>query len=514
MTTKRLRIAIGALMQETNSFSPVPGTEDHFRGGLLRGAEIRDRLHNAPGEVAGFYDVLEEAGVEVAPTLSAKGVSAGRLSRKTYEALRDELLAAIVGAGRLDGILLALHGALALEHDDDGDGRLLDELREVVGRQCLVVITHDLHANITSRRASLCDAIVGYKTAPHIDQRETGAHAARLLLRSLSTGVRPRNVARKIPMMAPSVKMNTTIDPLRAIVARARETEKNPETPAVSVFWMQPWLDVAEAGAAVAVVSFGDDAAARAATASLGDEVWDTRHGLDVDLWQATDAIEDALAQEGHPCVFADTGDAQTGGAPGDSNILLDAFLAGGANRAARPTLMTLYDPEAACVMHASEEGAEMTLTLGGAVDRAHFTPRQYRGRVGRRSDGRFINEGRAARGKEGNMGRAGVFEIGAIRVVVHESPTFSLDPGTYRSVGLAAEEAQIVVAKSPTMFRANYEEMAHKIYEVETPGICDVNLQRLEFERLPRPMYPFDPEAEVEKAFRAQATSAGEPRS
>jgi microcystin degradation protein MlrC len=88
----------------------------------------------------------------------------------------------------------------------------------------------------------------------------------------------------------------------------------------------------------------------------------------------------------------------------------------------------------------------------------------------------------------------------------VHEKPTFSLDPGIFRSLGLAVEDAQIVVARSPTMFRANYEPIAHKIYEIETPGICDVNLRRLDFRRLPRPMYPFDPEAEVERAFRAQA--------
>jgi microcystin degradation protein MlrC len=498
-----MKIAIGALMQETNTFSPEPGALDHFRSVHFRGDDLLKHLGNCPTEISGFYDVLAETGAELIPTVAAKGVSAGRLTLRTYETLRDELLAEVARAGRLDAVLLSLHGALSLEDDDDGDGRLLDELREVIGAECLVVVTHDLHANLTRRRVALCDAIVGYKTAPHVDQRETGAHAARILLRSLSAGERPRNLLRKIPIIAPSVRMNTAIDPLRAIIGRARVLESEPSTPAISVFWMQPWLDVAEAGAAVNVVCFGDDAQARAARDELSEVVWETRHGLDVELWMAEEAIRDALKQNGHPCVFADTGDAQTGGAPGDSNFLLDAFLAEGADQCERLTLMTIFDPEAARAMHAAGEGAELTLTLGGAVDRAHFTPREYRGRVGRLSDGRFVNEGRVAHGKEVQIGRAGVFEIGAIRVLAHESPAFSLDPAIFRHVGLAPEQAQIVVAKSPTMFRANYEPMAHGIYEIESPGVCDVNLRRLDFQRLPRPIYPFDPEAEVERAFR-----------
>src|SRR5262245_46958627 len=372
-----MKITIGAILQETNTFSPEAGNLAHFKSVYhLSGDEIPARLIDSSTEVSGFYDVLTETGCEIVPTVAAMAVSAGRLSPETYESLRDQLLEGVRRTGRPDGILLALHGAMCLEDDDDGEGRLLSELRDAIGKDAPVIVTHDLHANVTQRRSTLCDAIIGYRTAPHIDHRETGARAARILLRALRDGERPRNLLRKIPMMAPSVRMNTALDPLRAIVERASELERNASIPAISVFWMQPWLDVGEAGAAIDVVCFGaDEAPARAALAELGDAVWETRHDLDVELWQASDAIRDAMRQEGRPCVFADTGDAPPGGAPGDSNYLLKAFIDEGVDR---PALLTLRDAAAARAMRAAGTGAELRLALGGSIDRVHFKPREF----------------------------------------------------------------------------------------------------------------------------------------
>ena len=181
-----MRIAVGSIMQETNTFSPVPGTLDSFRRVFYAcGDAVTEQLGDSSTEVTGFYDVLLTAGHDVVPTVAAMAVSGGRLTRPTYELLRAQLISRLVGQGRLDGLLLALHGAMCVEGDDDGDGSLLADVRAVVGNDLPVFVTHDLHANLTKRRASLCDGIVGYHTAPHVDHRETGRRAARLLLRTL-----------------------------------------------------------------------------------------------------------------------------------------------------------------------------------------------------------------------------------------------------------------------------------------------------------------------------------------
>lgn len=175
-----MRIAIGAILQETNSFSPITGNLDHFRGVYYaKGAEIPVCLRDSSAEVSGFYDALENSGHQIIPTIAAMAVSGGRLERIVYETLRDELLNRLMAEGPPEAILLALHGAMSIEDEDDGDGRLLAELRSVVGMSCPVFVTHDLHANLTRQRVRLCDALVGYHTAPHVDHRSTGARAAR-----------------------------------------------------------------------------------------------------------------------------------------------------------------------------------------------------------------------------------------------------------------------------------------------------------------------------------------------
>jgi microcystin degradation protein MlrC len=500
-----MKIAIAAIIQETNTFSPVPATLDHFRGVFyLTGEEIPNRLSDSSTEISGFYEVLRNTEHEIVPTVAAMAVSGGPLTRTTYQELRDRLVAPLLSA-RPDAVLLALHGAMCTEDHADGDSEVVAEVRSTLGEDLPIFVTHDLHANVTHRRVELCDALVGYHTAPHVDHRSTGARAARLLLRTLETGEKPRNYLQKIPMIVPPVKMNTSLPPLRDVIQRAQQLEKNPQIPSISCFWMQPWLDVPEAGAAVNVVCYGDRSQADSAISELAMVIWKTRHDLEVPLWPVEQAVEDALRQDHGPCVFADTGDAPPGGAPGDSNYILSALVD---SKFPETALLTLTDAVAARRMHEAGSGAMLTLQLGGSIDRANFRPRQFSGRVGTLSDGRFTYEGPIASGQEAQMGRAGVFEIGPIRVLVHEKTAYSHDPAIFRSVGLEPRQARVVVVKSPTQFRACYEPIAKKIYAVETPGICTVRLLSLTYLRVPRPIYPFDPEDIVERAFQASLPS------
>jgi microcystin degradation protein MlrC len=496
-----MKIAVGAVIQETNTFSPVPATLESFeRTYFLKGEEIPRLLGNSSTEITGFYDIFGGGECELVPTLAAMAVSGGRLERPAYNVLRDELISRLQSAGRLDGLLLALHGAMCLEDEDDGDGALLADVRAAVGSDCLIFVTHDLHANLTKKVTELSDGVVGYHTTPHVDHRSTGVRAARLLLRSLVTGVRPRNYFRKIPIMAPSVNMNTSRQPLGPIIQRAQRCEENPLTPSISAFWMQPWLDVEEAGAAVNVVCYGAAEDAFTVLKELGDAMWATRDELSLTLWSARDAIRDAVGQTDGPNIFADTGDAPSGGAAGDSNYLLKELLSEGV---ADTTLLTLTDAEAARKMHAAGEGSALELRLGGSIDQKHFAPASFSGRVARLSDGRFRYSGEIANGQEAEMGLAGIFEIGSLKLVVHERPVFTHDPALYRSMGLEPKQAKIVVVKTPTQFRACYEPFAHKIYEIDTPGVCTTNLRQLDFQRIPRPMFPFDSDEMVEAVNR-----------
>lgn len=495
-----MRVLIGAIIQETNTFSPVPGDIDDFRSlYYLKGEDIPRALSESSTEISGMYEVFRASGHRVIPTVAAMATSGGRLTNETYERLRDDLLTPTLAGPRPDAVLLALHGAMCTEKEDDGDGAILRDLRDAIGAECPVFVTHDLHANLTEQRARLCDALIGYRTSPHIDHRETGVRAAQLLVRTLATGAKPKNVMRKIPMIAPSVRQNTSLSPLGPIMERARKFEGNQLTPAVSCFWMQPWLNVKEAGASVNVVSYGSVRDAQHILNELGQSIWRTRHELDVKLWNSRDAIRDVKRKEGRPFVFSDTGDAPPAGAPGDSNYLLQDFIDEGFDDL---VLLTLRDGDAAREMHAAGVGATLTVDLGGAISSVHCFPRKYTGCVRRLSDGRFRYEGPIARGQEANIGASAIFQIGRIHVLVHERSALSHDPAIFKSFGYDVKKAKIVVAKSPTQFRACYEPIAAGIYEIETPGISTVNLTSLDFNRIPRPAYPFDPDDRVAQSW------------
>ncbi len=497
-----MRIVVGAIIQETNTFSCVPGQIENFRAlYYLKGGDIFRHLADSSTEISGMWSALRTSGHELIPTVAAMATSGGRLTRGTYETLRDDLLLPIRSTSTADAVLLALHGAMSTEIDDDGDSALLTDIRDAVGAGCPIFVTHDLHANLTRRRVSLCDALVGYRTAPHIDHHETGARAARLLLRTIASGEKPKNFLRKIPMIAPSVKQNTSISPLGPIMKRAQQFEGNELTPSVSCFWMQPWLDVKEAGAAVNVVCYGTEHDAQPILGELGESMWQTRHELDLNLWSAKAAIHDVKQRQARPFVFADTGDAPPGGAPGDSNHLLQAFID---EEVEELVLLTLLDAKAVRQMHDAGIGSLLTVSLGGSIDSAHYFPRTYTGRVGKLSDGYFRYEGPIARGQEAQIGLSAIFEIGPIHVLVHERPAFSHDPAIFKAFGYDVRQAKIIVAKSPTQFRACYEPIAAGIYEIETPGICTVNLRSLDFKRVPRPMFPFDPDDVVQRAFHS----------
>src|SRR6185312_6388432 len=247
------------LIQESNSFSPVRGDLALFRAGCLRYDE--DSLRGLAGtrtELGGCIAAASRHGVELVPTLAAWAASGGPMRQPDFEQLAEEFLARVRVAGRVDGVLLALHGAWVSEGQEDADGWLLAEVRRLVGADVPVVVTLDFHANITRRMVANADALVGFRTYPHVDMYETGERAMELLLELLRTGCRPRMVCRKAPMIVPPENMQTTDGPVAAVMREIVAAEADAGVLSASLFVVQPWLDVAELGATVVVVTRSD----------------------------------------------------------------------------------------------------------------------------------------------------------------------------------------------------------------------------------------------------------------
>ncbi len=237
-------------------------------------------------EVGGFITVAGRAGLALVPTVAAWASSGGPFNGQDFAVLAEEFLQRVRAAGPVEGVLLALHGAWVSENDDDPDGWLLQQVREIVGPTVPIVVTLDLHANITTRMIAAADALVGFRTYPHIDMYETGVRAAELLVTIMRQHLHPKMVLCKIPLLVPPENAQTTDGPMADLMAEAIQLHTQPEYLSVSLFPVQPWIDVEEVGCSALIVTTGAPDEAQQQVNALGEHFW--RRRLDFSVpWPA-----------------------------------------------------------------------------------------------------------------------------------------------------------------------------------------------------------------------------------
>lgn len=486
-----MRIAVASLQQESNTFAPVPASVQTFAEDyLLEGSALMD-LRGTATEVGGFLSVLKEAGAEVIPVLAAHAISGGPVRAPDFADLRDRITTGLRAAGPLDGVALALHGAMVVDGEDDGSGALLAAVRAAIGELPLAA-TVDSHANLTARMIDHADILVSYRTYPHVDLDGTGRRAATLLMDMLAGRLRPALAIAKVAMLHSAESHPVDQEPMRGLWARLEEFRRKGVIVDGGLCPVQPWLDLPDLGFAALSLTNGDPAAARRTAEDLARRAWTHRHAFEATLVEPRAAIRRALAIDGGPVVLSESADATGAGSPGDSTVVLNALLEMGV---AERALLTIVDPQAVRHCAAAGEGARLTVTVGGKLGR-FSPPTTVEGTVRRIGPTQFTFT-TGYTGTVARMGQAAVLDVGPISLVITEHPVMTSDPALYRAVGLEPTEAKIVVVKSPAQFRAAYEPIARSIISLDSPGHSPPNLQRLPFVRRPRPCFPFeDPDA------------------
>ncbi len=484
-----MRIGLGYLLQETNCFSPVPTTLEDFH--LLTGGAVLGRWASTRTEIGAFLDVLASSGHEAVPLFAGWAMTAGPVVGSDYAELKSLALAQASTKGPFDAMLMALHGAMCAEEVDDCEGDLLTGIRAIVGREIPLVLTLDLHANVTAKMVELCDAVIGYKTWPHEDMYETGEQGARLLLEILGGRLRPAVALEKLPLILPAEKMNTSSAPMKEVFdAGEAYRETRAEILAVSAFGVQPWLDVTEMGCATVVVADRARDAAQECARRMAQRFWELREAFEVQLMDPAAAIREALATQGSPVVLAEPTDGPTAGSPGDSAELLRAIIQ---HAPQSSCLVWIRDPAAVEAASQAGPGGKIRTTVGGAFDRHNHQPLPIEAEVRSLSDGQFRFRGSYNHGMLNEMGRTAVLQAGPASIVVSEHAASNIDPELYRSQGLDPEDYALVVVKSAGSFRPQYEPFSAKILLVETPGVCTPKLRTVPYRRVPRPIHPLD---------------------
>jgi len=501
-----MRIGIGQLWQETNTFNPRPTTRADFEEfGVLRGAELVAQMAHT-NELGGFIQSLSAwpEQPEIVGLVRLPAWPSGTATADTFAWLRDELLAALDRAGHLDGVLLALHGALVADDHPDVEGEILAAVRDRIGEQMRLVATLDLHAHVTPAMARAADALVLFHTAPHVDVFETGQRGATLLRRMLVDGARPVTAFQHVPVVFPAERAKTergaglSWELKQSLIA----LEATPGVLTAGLATVQPWLDVPNLATTVLVTTDGDPAAAAEQCARIAEQVWRRREEYLPTLVGYEQAVREAFEQGAGLVVLGDGCDATTSGAPGDGTWIIAELLK---FDWPRPALAALVSPEVVEQMEAAGIGATIDAQLGGLRDMRFSKPLAVRGVVENLFDARFVLSGHLARNLPIDMGRAAVLRMGSnlhaaqgqVRIVITSRSGPHFAPELFRTAGLDPQDAAVLVAKSPCGFRAVYEPIAARIIHMSSPGCAPSDFWRYPYKRITRPLWPWDPIAD-----------------
>ena len=427
--------------------------------------------------------------------MSANATPSGKVTRAAFDEFAADILAAIDDNPPFDAILLALHGAMVVEHHEDGEGLLLRLIRDRVGRDVPIGVTLDLHANVTDTMAEHADVMISYRTYPHVDQYERAAETADLIRRAVEGEIQPTvTVARGDILDGVDHGRTTAPGPMTEVLAMADgRVAADPSILAISVNAGFPWADIRDAGPTAVLVCDGKDASCRIVAGELMDTIWQSRHRLTIHSVTATDAIAAARQAGGGdgPIVFGDFADNPGGGGYGDATALLGAMIDAGLDNAA---FATIHDPEAAAICTNAGTGATVSLALGGKVDPRYGAPLDVTGTVEAVTDGTFVYEGPMLAGATLRMGPTAVLRVGGVDIVVTSSNHQALDRRFFSHAGIDPAAKSILAVKSAHHFRAAFGPIASQLVVVDSGGgLTSNDFRAFPFERVRRPIYPLD---------------------
>ncbi|WP_134679097.1 M81 family metallopeptidase [Paracoccus ravus] len=450
-----MRVAIGGIHTECSTYSPLLQVAGDFT--RTEGQALLD--------MAGVGQ--EWHGVEAVPIFHDRSIPGGPVSPEVFAAQCDEFCARLRAALPLDGVLLIMHGAYFVPGIDDPEGDFVRAVREVVGPQAIISSAWDLHGQITETIVRTVDAFAAYRTAPHVDQPQTRARAARMLLEALRGGPRPMVVRRAIPLLVSGEMSSTFVEPCQSLYASLPGYDARPGISDANLMIGYVWADSPRATAA-AVVTCTEREAGEAAADEIAAAYWARRDELRPDMYSAPlDTLLDGLSG---PTILADSGDNPTAGAVGDRADVLEALLARGwcETSAKRAMIVGIAAPRAVADLRRDGTGLTVGGELGGGGPRVTLRPDSVR----------FARE-------------TAIVTCGGITLVLTEKRRPFHDLADFAALDLDPLAADLLVVKSGYL-SPDLRQLSMRQVMALTEGAVSQDLTGLENAHRPRPTWPF----------------------
>lgn len=484
-------VAIAGFQHETNSFSPVAAGIDSFIEGtnwpgLTQGDAILDTFRNLNIPIGGFVDEAARQDFSLAPVLWANATPSGPVRKEAFETIVAKIVDGIGATQGLAAVYLDLHGAMIAEGILDAEAEILRRVRAVVGDQIPVVVSLDLHANVSQEMVDLADALVSCRTYPHVDLAETGAKCARIL-RTILEGERGRTIKHlfKPKFLIPTQAQSTLLEPAQALYAGLEAIEDKYHLLDISIAMGFGLADTPVVGPSICATAF-EGADVEAGARVVAERFEAARPFFGQQVYRASEAIHLAseLYRPGFPVILADLQDNPGAGGTGDTTGLLRALIDAGMERA---VLAVLYDPVAATLAHDCGAGRSTVFSLGGHVGGPGSTPVEARATVERLGDGQFAGSGPMYRGNPMNYGKMALLRLDSgPRVIVGSVNTQAADDAILRQMGVDVADMDVICLKSGVHFRAAFQPLASAILIVKEDGANPADYSGLPYVHLP----------------------------
>lgn len=486
-----MRLFAAALALEANTFSPLPTSLAAFKEKLY----YPPRTH--PRQVLHQSNVFEVArrratkdGYELVEGSCFAAQPGGTVAKAAYEAMRDEILGQLQAALPVDGVVLALHGAMVAQGYDDCEGDILARVRALVGAKVVIGVEYDPHCHATAARTKLSDIDVYYKEYPHIDFEARAEEVVTLVLATLRGKIKPVKSLYDCRLIA---SFPTTIEPMRSFVDKISRLEGHDKVLSISIGHGFPYGDVPEMGARILVVTDNAKAHGDKLAAELGQELIAIASRASPPFLEPDAAIATALHTPGRgPVVIADTTDNAGGGAPSDNTTFLRKLIAARVRGAA---VAPIWDPMAVKVCFDAGVGARLPLRFGGKMSAASGAPIDATVEVLACVE----NGCQTFAGAPVPLGRvAAVRDVASgVCAVLISVRAQAMGTDLFSNHGIDPMQAPILVVKSNQHFHAAYAKIARAVLYADGDGPQPRDYRLLAFAKVARPILPLDAEAQ-----------------
>ena len=462
---------------------------------MCRGKQVFESLRNSNIPAAGFIDVALRDGHEVIPTVWAAASPSAHVVREVFEQICNEIVEGLRAAMPLDGVYLDLHGAMVAEHVDDGEGELLRRVRALIGPNVPLVASLDLHGNTTDLMLTHADALVAYRTYPHVDMDQTGRRSYAFMKQRFEGRGRQHMHARRLPFLITTCWQSTDMSPARELYADLETFEQTHGVSSMSFNMGFPAADFEECGPVLWGYADTPQQAALAVD-TFYERILSVASAFAGKFYTPDEAVQHAVNvsdQSIYPVVIADAQDNPGAGANSDTTGILRALLRYEVQGAA---LGLIVDPESAAKACAAGVGQVVRLSLGGKSGVADDAPLEADFMVECVSDGALHATGKYYRGFHMRLGPSACVRIDGVRIALASRKAQMADREMFRYVGIDPSKQRILVVKSTAHFRADFSPIAHEILVCLAPGSMPMHTTDLPWTRLPAAlrMYPGGP--------------------